>query len=214
MKHVSSSIAVALVIAIASAARAGAPTPDVREDDFKHVCKGGDNKGQACTVANAAADCPKSDCVVTTLSKKIKGKLTIIAHDDVRDWANPPPGAGNQALTLMLEVKASDGTKQILAATYQDLTFPNNPPQALQDVINQDLSETTVQALGADVTGLMFAQPESVLAQRLQALFSSTGTPVIIAAKDKTTELADHTSDGLATVLRFKVIIQFLDPVI
>ena len=69
-------------------ARAGAPPPDTRAGDFEHVCKGGPNKDAACTVATEATDCPKSSCVVKTLSKTIKGKLTIIAHDTVTDWAN------------------------------------------------------------------------------------------------------------------------------
>ena len=213
MQHAQIFTAIALVVAMGAAgpAWAGAPTPDNREGDFKHVCKGGANKDAECTVATEAVDCPKSSCVLKTLSKSIKGTLTIIAHDDVRDWLNGV--GGNQALTVMLEVKAPDGTKQTLAATYQDLTFPNNPPQALSNVVSIDLNETNVATLAAAVSGLVFAQPELVMAQRLQALFSATGTPAIVDVKDKKVQFADHSTDGLATVLRFKVKIQFIDPV-
>lgn len=206
-------VACALSIAVATAgvAWAGAPLPDERQGDFEHACKGGPNKALACTVATQATDCPKSECVVTTLSKTIKGKLTIIAHDSVTDWLNG--GSTNRALTFMLEVKAPDGSKQILAATYQDLTFPTNPPGAPNNVVAIPMDEQAVQTLAAQVSGLLFVQPESTITQRLQTLFTSTGTPAIVAVKDKKVDSADHVADGLATVLRFKVKIQFLDPV-
>jgi hypothetical protein len=44
----------------------------------------------------------------------------------------------------------------------------------------------------------------------LQTLFASTGTPAIVAALDSKVQTADHTGDDLATLLRFKVKIQFL----
>lgn len=90
-------LACGLMIGAAAPVRAGAPQPDTRQGDFEHVCRGGPNKAQTCTVATQDADCPKSECVVATLSKTIKGTLTIIAHDSVTDWANG--GATNQALT-------------------------------------------------------------------------------------------------------------------
>jgi hypothetical protein len=62
------------------------------------------------------------------------------------------------------------------------------------------------------LSGLLFAQPEPTLAARLQALFASTGTPVLVAV-DRKSQLADHVGDDLATVLRFKVKVQFLEPV-
>jgi hypothetical protein len=206
-------VALALCFALGSAriAGAGAPQPDTRQGDFAHVCKGGPNKAQACTVATQAADCPKSECVVQTLSKSVKGTLTIIAHDSVTDWLNG--GATNRALTVMLEVKAPDRSRQMLAATYQDLASPTSPPQASSNVVSIDMDEAAVQTLSAAVNGLLFAQPESTLSQQLQALFNSTGTPAIVAVKDANVQSADHTGDGLATVLRFKVKIQFLDPV-
>jgi hypothetical protein len=51
------------------------------------------------------------------------------------------------------------------------------------------------------------------LSKQLQDLYGVTGTPVIVAASDRKLESADHTADDLASVLRFKVKIQFLDPV-
>jgi hypothetical protein len=198
----------ALVLCSAGPARAGAPQPDQRQGDFEHVCKGGPNEDQTCTVATQAADCPNSECVPQELSKTVKGTLTIIAHDSVTDWLNG--GATNRALTLMLEVKAPDGSKQILASTYQDLASPTDPPQALANVVSIGMDELAVKNLAAAVNGLLFAQPESTIAAELQALFGSTGTPAIVAAKDKRVESADHTADDLATVLRFKVKIQFL----
>jgi hypothetical protein len=209
------SLALVTTLAFAAAmgsgtAWAGAPQPDERSADFAHVCKGGSNKNGACTVATEATDCPKSSCVATTLSKTIKGTLTLIADGNVRDWLNGT--AGNQALTVILEVKAPDGSKQILAQTYQDLASPSSAPLAPSNVIAIDLSEDNVKNLAVDVNGLVFAQPETVIATQLQTLFSSTGAPVIVEAKDKTVRFADHSTDNLATVLRFKVKLQFLDP--
>jgi hypothetical protein len=205
-------VALALSLAIGSAGvvRAGAPQPDTRAGEFVHVCQGGPNKGSACTVPTQDADCPRSACVVLGLDRAFKGLLTIVAHDTVTDWKNG--GATNQAMTLLLEVKGPDGAKQMLAATYQDLTTPTNPPEALGNVVAIPMDEAAVKNLADAVGGLLFVQPESTLAQTLQTLFSSTGTPVIIAAADRRVELADHTGDDLATVLRFKVRIQFVEP--
>src|SRR5262249_32743827 len=155
-------------------------------------------------------DCPGSECVVVAVSGTIKGTLTIIAHDSVTDWANG--GGANRALTVMLEVKTPDGSQQMLAATYQDVATPPSPPPALGTVVAIAMDETAVHDLATAVNGLLFVQPESILAQQLQTLFGSAGTPVIVAVTDRGVQLADHTGDGLATVLRFKVKVQFLTP--
>jgi hypothetical protein len=203
-------LACSLAAALGGQAHAGAPQPDTREGDFAHVCQGGPNKAQPCTVATQDADCPGSECVVRTLSKAVGGTLTIIAHDSVTDWLNG--GATNRALTVMLEVKAPDGSRQMLAATYQDLATPTNPPAAPVNVISIPMDEAALQTLSSKVSGLLFVRPESTLSQRLQELFNVTGTPVMVAAADRRVESAIHTADGLATVLRFKVRVQFVEP--
>ena len=205
-------IALACCLAVGSAgtANAGAPQPDQRQGDFAHVCQGGANKGQPCTVVTQDTDCPRSECVVRTLSKRIRGRLTIIAHDAVTDWLNG--GAANSALTVMLEVRAPDGSRQMLAATYQDLATPTDPPTAPGNVVAIPMDESALQTLSGAVNGLLFAQPESTISLRLQNLFNVTGTPVIVAASDGAVQSADHTGDGLATVLRFKVKLQFVEP--
>src|SRR5215467_3102655 len=115
MKHPCTLVlACCLAVGSAGAARAGAPPPDQRETDFVHVCKGGPNKEQPCTLANEATDCPRGECVLRTASRPIPGRLTIIAHDSVTDWLNG--GTPNRALTVMLEVRAPDGSRQMLAA--------------------------------------------------------------------------------------------------
>jgi hypothetical protein len=206
-------VALAGCLAVGSVgiARAAAPQPEQRQGDFVHVCQGGPKKAQACTVATQDTDCPRSACVVRTLSKPIRGTLTIIAHDEVTDWLNG--GAANRALTVMLEVKAPDGSKQILAATYQDLAAPANPPGAPGNVVAIPMDENAVQNLFGAVNGTLFVRPESILGQRLQTLFNSTGTPVLVAVAERSEQSADHVADGLATVLRFKVKVQFLEPV-
>ena len=204
--------ACALCLAVGSwgTARAGAPQPDTREGDFAHVCKSGAAKNQPCTVPTQETDCPGSVCVVMAVSKSIKGTLTLIAHDSVTDWANG--GDTNRALTVLLEVKAPDGSTQLLAATYQDLATPTNPPTAPSTVVAIDMDETNLQALSGAVSGLLFVTPETTLSQQLQTLFGSTGTPALVVADTRGVQSADHTGDGLATVLRFKVKIQFLTP--
>ena len=213
MKWISTLAAFAAFVAMGSCgtAHAGAPTPDRREGDFAHVCKGGFAKNQSCTVETQETDCPGSECIVLAVSRSTKGLLTLIAHDSVTDWANG--GDTNRALTVMLEVKAPDGTSQLLAATYQDLAVPTNPPTAPGGVIAIDMDEAALKTVSTAVSGLLFVQPQSTLAQQLQTLFGTTGTPAIVAVTEgRSVELADHTGDGLATVLRFKIKLQFLEP--
>jgi hypothetical protein len=210
MKPSSPIVTIALCLSLAAPAGAGAPQPEQRQGDFAHVCKGGPNKDLACTVATQDVDCPRSECVVQALTKTIKGELTIIAHDGVTDWSNS--SAGNQALTVLLEVKGPDGTRELLAATYQNLAAPDVAPTAPGNVVAIDMDEFAVQTLAESVGGLAFAQSESALAERLQTLFGSTGTPAIVDVLDRKVDHADHTTDGLATVLRFTVKIQFLAP--
>jgi len=209
MRHASALIAIACCLA-AGTARAGAPQPDTRQGDFAHVCQGGPNKGEACTVAEQATDCPRSGCVVQALSKTIKGTLTLIAHDAVTDWATG--GAANQALTVMLEVKGPDGAAHLLAATYQTLSDPTLPPTAPGNVVAIEMDEFALRAVTPAVGGLLFAQPEAAIAEQLQTLFGTGGTPAIVKVYDRRVQAADHTGDDLATVLRFKVKIQFLAP--
>ena len=142
-------LACCLAVGAAGMAHGGAPQPDQRQGDFVHLCNGGPNKGLVCTVPTQDVDCPKSECIVQTLSKPIKGRLTIIAHDSVTDWKNG--GATNQALTVLLEVKAPDGTKQLLAASYQDLAAPTNPPEAPGDVVSIGMDELAVNVLSGAV---------------------------------------------------------------
>lgn len=198
-----------LALGSAGAARAGAPQPEIRQGDFAHVCQGGPKKAQPCTVATQDADCPRSQCVLTTSGNPIRGTLTIIAHDSVTDWLNG--GAANRALTLMLEVKAPDGSKQMLAATYQSLATPTDPPLAPGNVVSIPMDEAALATLPGAVSGLLFVQPESTMSQQLKTLFNSSGTPVVVGVKEATVQSADHVGDGLATVLRFKVKIEFLD---
>jgi len=207
--HQFATLAICLALGTAVAARAGGPLPDTREGNFAHVCRGGSNQNQPCTVATEEDDCPGSECVVQALSKNIKGTLTLIAHDAVTDWATG--SAANQALTVMLEVKAPDGSTQMLAATYQDLAAPTDPPTAPGSVVVLPMDEFALRDVAAAVNGLLFVQPESTLAAQLRTLFNSTGAPALVVT-DKHVQSADHTADGLATVVRFKVKIQFLTP--
>jgi hypothetical protein len=212
MKYACSIVTLACCLSMGGAgtARAGAPQPDTRQGEFVHVCQGGPNAEQLCTVPTQAQDCPRSTCVVRTLSRPISGKLTLIAHDGVTDWLHG--GSTNQALTVLLEVRGPDGNRELLSATYQDLTAPANPPEAPSNVVAIAMDEFALQTLAGGVDGLRFVQPDPALAQRLQTLFGLQGTPVIVAASERRVESADHTQDGLATVLRFKVRVQFVEP--
>ena len=191
------------------AAHAGGPLPDTREDDFAHVCRGGPNAGDGCSVPTEATDCPTSRCVVAADGKPINATLTVIAHDAVTDWATGD--AGNQSLTLLLEVRGPEGARELLAATYQDLLAPALPPTAPGTVVVLPMDETALRDLAPVVNGLLFVQPESRLAQHLQGLFGSAGAPALVFT-ERRAQLADHTGDALATVVRFKVRIQFLAP--
>lgn len=199
----------AMAIGLAGVAQAGGPLPDTREDDFAHVCRGGTNAGLPCTVPTEATDCPASECVVDAVSNLIRGTLTLIAHDAVTDWSTGQ--AGNQALTLLLELRGPAGTRELLAATYQDLALPTNPPTAPGQVVVLPMDEGGLQELASGVSGLLYVQPESALADHLRTLFGSTGTPALVLT-DRRVQLADHRGDALATVVRFKMRMQFLTP--
>lgn len=190
-------------------ASAGGPLPDSREDDFAHVCRSGANAGESCSIANGDADCPRSECIVEGVGKPISATLTVIAHDAVTDWATGD--AANQSLTLLLEVRGPDGTRELLAATYQDLVTPTNPPAAPGTVVVLPMDEVALRDLAPVVSGLLFVQPESRLAAQLQRIFGSSGAPALVFT-DRRVQLADHTGDALATVVRFKVRIRFLVP--
>jgi hypothetical protein len=202
-------LAMCLAIATAGTAGAGAPQPDTRQGDFAHVCRSGPRKNLACTVPTEETDCPSSECVVKTLSGVVNGTLTLIAHDSVTDWANG--GDTNRALTVLLEVKAPGGVVHLLSATYQNLADPTLAPTAPSNVVGIEMDELALRNL-ANVSGLLFAQPESTLADELRTLFGFAGTPVLVGT-DKKVQATDHTNDGLGTVLRFKVKIQFVEPI-
>lgn len=199
----------ALVLTGARLTHAGGPLPDTREDDFAHVCKGGPNAGASCTIPTEATDCPRSACVVDAAGKPIRGTATLIAHDAVTDWSSGD--ASFQAFTLLLEVRGPDGTRHLLSATYQDLLSPRNPPTAPGNVVVLPLDEVALRDVAPFLGGLLFVQPESRLAQQLQIIFDSSAAPALVFT-DRRPQLADHTGDALATVLRFKVQIQFLVP--
>jgi hypothetical protein len=201
-------IASGIVLGSALAAVAGAPQPETRAGDFAHACRSGANKGGACSVATEAADCPGSECVLQASRRTVRGVLTIVAHDGVTDWKNG--GAANQAITATLEVRGLDGSRQILAATYQDLVVPSEPPQAPGNVVSIPLDEQAVRQLAPAAAGLRLLQPESTLAQRLRDLYSEDGIPVLTVVEQRSALLADHTADDLATVLRLRVKIQFV----
>jgi len=194
---------------VAHVALAGGPLPDSREDDFAHVCKGGDAAGQSCSMLTPETDCPRGRCIPLALTKPIRGTVTLMAHDAVTDWATG--AAGSQAFTLLLEVRSPDGVRQLLSATYQDLLAPQNPPTAPGNVVVLPMDEAALRDLAPG--GLLFVQPESRLAEQLRQIFGTPGIPALVLT-DRRPRLADHTGDPLATVLRFKMQIQFLAPAV
>jgi len=204
-----SPVVLAALAAFAGTAQAGAPTPDVRGGAYRYVCKGGANKGSLCTVATEAADCPRSACVLAAVSKKIRGTLTIVVDDLVRDWKQGT--GGPRALTLLLELKAPDGTKHLLAETYQDLVDPTQPPTLPTNVVSIPVDEAELKTLAASLNGLLLVQAEANMADRLRALFNTTGTPVLVDLKATRAQFSDQTATPLASALRFKVEIQFVE---
>jgi len=204
--------ALAATLAVAASVHAAAPQPDTRQGDFVHVCRGGARKGLACTLATEPQDCPGSECVVQTVSPTIKGTLTLIVHDEVTDWAAGT--AGNRAVTVLLEVRGPNGGTELLGATYQNLADPTLAPLALSNVIAVEMDEFALRSVAPAVSGLLFAQPESTMTEALQTLFGTSGTPALVAVTDRQVLTADHVLDGLATVVRFKVKLQFLQPVL
>ena len=108
-------------------------------------------------------------------------------------------------------MRSPDGVRQLLSATYQDLLSPQNPPTAPGSVVVLPMDELALRDLAAATGGLLFVQPESRLAEQLQQVFGTPGVPALVLT-DRRPQLADHTGDPLATVLRFKVQIQFLAP--
>ena len=92
----------------AGAARAGAPAARSAAGRLRARLQGRLQQGPGLHRRHRGRRLPGSECVVQALSHSIKGTLTIIAHDTVTDWSTG--GAANRALTVMLEVKAPDGS--------------------------------------------------------------------------------------------------------
>jgi hypothetical protein len=230
-RHQTSFVVLALVssLAFGGPAQAGAPSPEDREFDLAHVCKGGPNADAACT---DASECPGSTCVINFASKSITAKLTILVDDDVSNFNDDETGLEDVpnvvAATVLLEVK-KDG-KRVLAQTYQNLDQGNPGDLAtlianlqagpfLGDTETRDnrTTETNLNAAAGDASILqdfLFQAGDSELADALRALFGLTGTPIIAETPEKIEKVLqdNHLGDSLASVLRFKVKIRFVPP--
>jgi hypothetical protein len=225
------SLALALLVAAPIGAHAAVDCT-AREPFLPHVCAGGDSAGLACVPDLTNVDdplvclsarpaendfCLGAKCVIKfEKGSSFSAEMLIIADDNV----SQPDEAQTIQNAVAVTVVFNFGKKGILSQTYQNLsaTDLSSIVEAPTDTFGVGLSEALVRdqaELRLDgkakiVNDLLFRPQDDDLAERLRAMFSSLGTPVIV--KVGSVSVSDHLGDGLATVLRLKVKGSFVAP--
>lgn len=210
-------LAVFVCSAIVPAVFAGGPAPENRSATFAGTCKGGVNKGAACTQAD---QCPGSTCELSLDRTKLTAVVTLLVDDDVSAYDGGETYGSVRAATLLVEVKKG-GTTHLLAQTYQNLSgatldelLGNLRGGAFVADSFDPVTESSLDTLAAttDVLGrFLFQSGDSQLAAALRNVAGVAGNPVVLGVPrslDQAT-LDDHSVDGLASALRLKVKIGF-----
>jgi uncharacterized membrane protein len=209
--------ALALVAALAAtAAYAGAPQGELREDALPHVCKGGPTPGDSC-LANSTT-CGTGKCVVDYQKGKTwRGVFTLIVDDTATGFDPDDRTRVAIAATLTLEVKVK-GVTDILSKT-----FLNLDGATLSEVLSSLANDGPTIADGATgvkedalisifeneqmMTQILFQSGDVTMAQGLRDLLQTTGTPVI--TKVSQLRAFDHSpgapAQNAATIIRAKV---------
>lgn len=210
-------LAVFVVSVMVPVAFAGGPAPENRAATFAGTCKGGVNKGAACT---QAAECPGSSCDLSLDRAKLTAVVTFLVDDDVSAYDGGETYGSVRAATLLVEVKKG-GVTHLLAQTYQNLSgatlaelLANLRGGAFVADTFDPVTEGSLTTLAATTDVLarfLFQSGDSQLATALRNVAGVAGNPVVLGVPrtlDQAT-LDDHSADGLASALRLKVKIGF-----
>ncbi|MBI3250185.1 MAG: hypothetical protein HYZ50_27125 [Deltaproteobacteria bacterium] len=183
--------------------------------DLPRVCKNGPHKGEACT---DDANCGNGQCVIEfadSTPTTIRGVLTIMVDDDE---TNLDTGESCKTATVLIEVDKS-GQHYLLSQTYAcmpvnydlDVDFLRTESGLNQSVMDGSLLNRLLFR-GAD--GGPDDPAAGELAQALRDIFQTTGRPIVISTPERLSSdnHADRQADGLASVVRLKVAIRFVQP--
>lgn len=231
-RHLLTSFILMTLLPVGSAWAGGAQgSPCIREASLiEHVCQGGSNDGQQCTVtpttlvvpcAFSSDDCPGGTCVIDyTTSKVVTAKVTIMADEHTSTWLSPQTGLG-PAVTFLVCVKKNG--EHCFTETY----VPPSPAQCEEDSVYMGLGVSCVTEFEVDgfnvdkeilKNNFQFYVPEGLcnpdgdFAQGLRDLFETTGIPVVtdFGASGGTD---DHADDVTGSVMHFTAKIRFVSGV-
>jgi len=234
-RHLLPSLAFSASLLATGTAWAGAGnvnTPCLREQILiPHVCQGGDQDGQECSVtAQGSEDCVVIDdgdcgeggaCVIDyTTNKQVTAQVSVMLDDD----ATTDGESVNRALTILLCVK-HQGESHCFTETYlgdldlnELITIPplistnGESGWAVYDTLTKQerLAETVLRFKFSAPE--LTTNPDTDLAQALRDLFGVTGIPVVTDIKPASkVHFDNHVADATGSVLRFQATLRFVN---
>ena len=221
-----------LLVSTGSAVAGGSPVPGLREEQLPHVCKG-PGKPQPCT---ADSQCPSGRCEINFLrgpDAAFMAEVTLIIDDNVSKYDGSASVSNVKAATVLLEIK-DNGETHLLAQTYQNLEGSNfedlvkalTAGPFLADMESRDRRAAERRLFEPQLTTrFILSWMTSCLRRGITnwrtpcALFAGvTGRPIIADVPEDVTfvQRSDHSAagDGLASLVRMKVKIRFVAPVV
>ena len=210
-----------LLVAAVVPAWAGGPPPFVRKGTFQRTCKGGTNRGTACT---DDSQCPGSTCELVLERKTLNATLTLIVDDNVSKFNHGEDVSNVVAATLLVEVRVA-GVTHLLAQTYENLTgsdfatlVANLQGGEFVGDTQDPVTEATLNGVASTDTGdegvlarFTLQSADGQLANQLRTVAGATGVPVVIGVPRRFEQVqhTDRGADGLASVVRIKVKVGF-----
>jgi hypothetical protein len=206
---------VGLFLAAVSVTWAGAAAilPGEREEMLPHICSGGPDNGDPCTVQFmngqiVTNDCPQGQCVIEFLSgpgTSFDATVTVVADDIV-----PPQPPLNTRATLIAEVK-KNGKTHILT----EVTQVSIGASAFGHPMGEEIGifHPPAPTEGMLTALFLLESPTSTLVQELRDLFGVTGTPVVVDVKPRPIVQTPHGGNGnsLGSAVRFRVKMRFVN---
>jgi hypothetical protein len=187
--------------------------PGEREVLLPHICKGGPDNGDPCTVQFingqvVTNDCPQGKCEIEFLSGPgtlFNATVTVIADD-----ITPPQPPLNTRVTLIAEVKKNGKTHLITEVTQVSINaiaFGHPAGEGFGIFFPPAPTEGWLTSL------FLLESPIASITQELRDLFEVTGTPVVVDVKPSPILQTPHNGNGdpLGSAVRFKVKMQFVN---
>ena len=213
-------VAVIALLCVTRVAGAGGPAPENREATFARACRGGSNRNNPCT---DAVDCPGGTCKIVLAKENLSALVTIIVDDNVSKYDGTEAYTNVVAATVLVEI-SKNGTKHLLAQTYQNLKGADltalvtnlRDGEVIGDTI-APVTESTMAVIvptAAILNRFLVQSIDAPLADALRTLAGSVGNPLIVGVPSRLEQVAfePHPADPLASALRLKVRIGFTAP--